>query len=204
VPRQPLRAQSGFLSGEIARAQPDRRISVAQPPRPAHIAFALSVGTLNGKTLMPNYPGLPTILVKGALGETSKRSMSDSTQKARRSAAPRSRGQAHPFHPPSPPMPPAAILAKTLPPVSEADDERTEATAPDLNHVDVAIAQIKLGQILAERRRYAEALEPLLEGHRILAAQANPSMSWVASVKAEIASVYEALGDSARAAEFRR
>lgn len=72
------------------------------------------------------------------------------------------------------------------------------------NHMDVAIAQIKLGQILAERRRYAEALEPLLEAHRILVAQANPSMSWVTSVKAEIASVYEALGDSARAAEFRR
>jgi eukaryotic-like serine/threonine-protein kinase len=72
------------------------------------------------------------------------------------------------------------------------------------NHVDVAIAQIKLGQVLAERRKYAEALEHLLEGHRILATQANPSMPWVASVKAEIASVYEALGDPARAAEFRR
>lgn len=42
------------------------KFPVAQPPRPAHIALALSVGTLNGKTLTPNYPGLPTILVKGS------------------------------------------------------------------------------------------------------------------------------------------
>ena len=41
------------------------KFPVAQPPRPAHIALALSVGTLNGKTLTPNYPGLPTILVEG-------------------------------------------------------------------------------------------------------------------------------------------
>lgn len=42
------------------------RFPVAQPPRPAHIALALSVGTLNGKRLRPNRPGLPPILVKGS------------------------------------------------------------------------------------------------------------------------------------------
>jgi hypothetical protein len=42
------------------------KFPVAQPPRPAHIALALSVGTLNGKTLTPNRPGLPSILVKGS------------------------------------------------------------------------------------------------------------------------------------------
>jgi Uncharacterised methyltransferase family (DUF6094) len=42
------------------------KFPVAQPPRPAHIALALSVGTLNGKRLRPNHPGLPPILVKGS------------------------------------------------------------------------------------------------------------------------------------------
>jgi hypothetical protein len=42
------------------------KFPVAQPPRPAHIALALSVGTLNGKRLRPNRPGLPPILVKGS------------------------------------------------------------------------------------------------------------------------------------------
>lgn len=42
------------------------KFPVAQPPRPAHIALALSAGTLNGKVLSPNEPGLPPILVKGS------------------------------------------------------------------------------------------------------------------------------------------
>lgn len=42
------------------------KFPVAQPPRPAHIALALSVGTLNGKRLEPNRPGLPPILAKGS------------------------------------------------------------------------------------------------------------------------------------------
>jgi uncharacterized methyltransferase DUF6094 len=42
------------------------KFPVAQPPRPAHIALALAVGTLNGKELHPNRPGLPTILAKGS------------------------------------------------------------------------------------------------------------------------------------------
>ena len=37
------------------------------PPRPAHIALALSAGMLNGKRLAPNRPGLPPLLVKGSL-----------------------------------------------------------------------------------------------------------------------------------------
>jgi hypothetical protein len=42
------------------------RYEVAMPPRPAHIALALSAGMLNGKRLTPNQPGLPPILVKGS------------------------------------------------------------------------------------------------------------------------------------------
>jgi hypothetical protein len=39
---------------------------VAMPPKPAHIALALSAGMLNGKRLTPNQPGLPPILLKGS------------------------------------------------------------------------------------------------------------------------------------------
>jgi hypothetical protein len=42
------------------------RYEVAMPPRPAHIALALSAGMLNGKRLTPNRTGLPPILVKGS------------------------------------------------------------------------------------------------------------------------------------------
>jgi len=42
------------------------RYEVAMPPRPAHIALALSAGMLNGKRLTPNRSDLPPILVKGS------------------------------------------------------------------------------------------------------------------------------------------
>jgi hypothetical protein len=40
---------------------------VALPPRPAHIALALSAGMLNGKRIAADRPGLPPLLVKGSL-----------------------------------------------------------------------------------------------------------------------------------------
>ena len=42
------------------------RTVVALPPRPAHIALALSAGLLNGKRIIPDRPGLPPLLVKGS------------------------------------------------------------------------------------------------------------------------------------------
>jgi hypothetical protein len=59
--------QAGFVG--LNRGVSDligAKFPVAQPPRPAHIALALSVGTLNGKRLTPNRPGLPPLLVKGS------------------------------------------------------------------------------------------------------------------------------------------
>lgn len=41
------------------------RYEVALPPRPAHIALALSAGALNGRQIDPDRPSLPPILVKG-------------------------------------------------------------------------------------------------------------------------------------------
>ena len=57
----------GFMGlNRAVRDMIGAKFPVAQPPRPAHIALALSVGTLNGKRLKPNRPGLPPILVKGS------------------------------------------------------------------------------------------------------------------------------------------
>jgi serine/threonine-protein kinase len=75
------------------------------------------------------------------------------------------------------------------------------ALKPD--HVDVAIARIKLGRLLAHRQRRQEALAELTAGLTVLAAQASPSMSWIELARKEIAAIYEALGESDRAAEFR-
>ena len=75
------------------------------------------------------------------------------------------------------------------------------ALKPD--HVDVAIARIKLGRLLAHRQRRQEALDELTAGLAVLAAQASPSMSWIELARDEIAAIYEALGDADRAAEFR-
>ncbi len=59
--------RAGFAGlNRTVREMIGAKFPVAQPPRPAHIALALSVGTLNGKRLTPNRPGLPPILVKGS------------------------------------------------------------------------------------------------------------------------------------------
>jgi hypothetical protein len=42
------------------------RFQVALPPRPAHIALALSAGTLNGRRVTSDRPGLPPLLIKGS------------------------------------------------------------------------------------------------------------------------------------------
>ena len=75
--------------------------------------------------------------------------------------------------------------------------------ALDPGNVDVAIGHIKLGRMLSHLERYPEAAEELTVGYEILAAQANPSMNWLKLAREELVVIYEALGDEARAAEFR-
>ncbi len=75
--------------------------------------------------------------------------------------------------------------------------------ALDPGNVDVAIGHIKLGRLLSQLERYPEAAEELTTGYEILASQANPSMDWLELAREELTVVYEALGDEARAAEFR-
>ena len=75
------------------------------------------------------------------------------------------------------------------------------ALKPD--HPDVAIARIKLGSMLSQRKRYEEAVKELTAGYEMLLAQANPSMSWIEHAREELIPCFEALGDADRAAALR-
>ena len=75
--------------------------------------------------------------------------------------------------------------------------------ALDPGNVDVAIGHIKLGRLLSHLERYPEPADELTTGYEVLASQANPSMSWLELAREELIAVHEALGDEARAAEFR-
>ena len=87
-------------------------------------------------------------------------------------------------------------MAVPLPDFVESDD-----TLPD--HIDVAIARIKLGGLLSHGERYEEAVRELTAGYEILMAQVNPSMSWIEHAREELIACFEALGDTDRAAELR-
>ncbi len=83
----------------------------------------------------------------------------------------------------------------------EAQTIYEAALKPD--HMDVGIAHIKVGRSLAGMERYDEALEELTRGYEIVSSQANPAMVWVQLARKQLAAVYEGLGDTERAAEFR-
>ncbi|ANM29628.1 hypothetical protein ABI59_08620 [Acidobacteria bacterium Mor1] len=53
-------------------------------------------------------------------------------------------------------------------------------------HIDVAFVKIKLGRLLVDAGRHAEAIPELVSGIEILEAQANPSLSWIEAGKAAL------------------
>jgi serine/threonine-protein kinase len=76
------------------------------------------------------------------------------------------------------------------------------ATLP-AGHLNIGIAQIKLGRSLLRQKRYAEAEREALAGYNILAKQTSPSVIWLQSAREDLTAIYEALGQPAKAAEFR-
>ncbi len=83
----------------------------------------------------------------------------------------------------------------------EVVERYTEALSAD--HLYTGIGQIKLGRALAGQKRYAEAEGHLLAGYRILTKQTSPSVSWLQSARKELVTVYEALNQPEKAAQFR-
>lgn len=82
----------------------------------------------------------------------------------------------------------------------EAVDCFTETLSAD--HLQTAIARIKLGRVLARQERYEAAKEQTLVGYEVLDRQANPSVSWLQAARRDLVTVFEALGDTSQAARF--
>ncbi|HET9210642.1 MAG TPA: DUF6094 domain-containing protein [Thermoanaerobaculia bacterium] len=73
------------------------RYEVAMPPRPAHIALALSAGMLNGKRLTPTGPGSLRSWSRDRFAGTSWWSRRNSTRRERSPGASRCSGRSSPF-----------------------------------------------------------------------------------------------------------
>ena len=82
----------------------------------------------------------------------------------------------------------------------EAIELFEEALAPD--HINTGIAQVKLGEVFVLDGRYAEAEVALRAGYETLRAQMDPSSPWLRNARAELVTIYEALGQPELAAQF--
>ena len=71
------------------------------------------------------------------------------------------------------------------------------------DHLNLGIARIKLGRTLLRQQRFAEAERETLAGHVIVAAQADPSVTWLRSARQDLVAIYDALSRPEDAARFR-
>jgi serine/threonine-protein kinase len=71
------------------------------------------------------------------------------------------------------------------------------------DHLNTGIARIKLGRALTRQQRYREAEPHLRQGYDIVAAKAQPGVSWLQSARIDLSAVYEALGQTQEAARWR-
>mgnify|MGYP003657690145 CR=1 FL=1 len=72
------------------------------------------------------------------------------------------------------------------------------------DNVNTGIARIKLGRTLRLAGRYADAEIESLAGYEILAAQASPSISFLRAARDDLVLIYEATGQTEKAAGFRQ
>ncbi len=79
------------------------------------------------------------------------------------------------------------VFAQTLPP----------------EHLDIGIVRVKLGRSLLRQRRFAEGERESAAGLKILLAQTSPATSFVTNARADLAIMYDSLGESAKAAAVR-
>jgi serine/threonine-protein kinase len=78
----------------------------------------------------------------------------------------------------------------------------TEAQGP--GHLNTGIARIKLGRSLLGQRRWREAAEESEAGLGVLRALEEAPQAFIDAARTDLAAAYEALGDGAKAAEFRQ
>jgi serine/threonine-protein kinase len=77
-----------------------------------------------------------------------------------------------------------------------------EATLP-ASHTNIGIARIKLGRSILRQGRFAEAERESRAGYGILAPQLNPTVSWLVSARADLATANDSLHRPAEAARWR-
>src|SRR4030095_698894 len=77
-----------------------------------------------------------------------------------------------------------------------------EATLP-AGHTNIGIAKIKLGRSILRQGRFAEAERESRAGYDILAPQLNPTVSWLVSARADLATASDSLHHPAEAARWR-
>ena len=77
-----------------------------------------------------------------------------------------------------------------------------QATLP-ATHTNIGIAKIKLGRAILRQGRFAEAEVESRAGYEILAPQLNPTVAWLVSARADLATAYDSLGRKADAARWR-
>jgi serine/threonine-protein kinase len=71
------------------------------------------------------------------------------------------------------------------------------------DHLNMGIAQIKLGRALLRQSQYSEAETHILSGYAILSKQANPSVSFLQKARQDLISVYDALREPEKAQKYR-
>jgi len=71
------------------------------------------------------------------------------------------------------------------------------------DHMNRAIAEIKLGRVLVRQHRYLDAEPHTLAGFQILQEQTSPSVSWLRGARKDLVEIYTAAGQPGRAAEFQ-
>lgn len=77
----------------------------------------------------------------------------------------------------------------------------TEALGP--NHVNTGIARVKLGRALVRQKKYKEAEQEILAGYAILSKQTTPATSFLQAARRDLITLYEASGQTAKAAPYR-
>ena len=70
-------------------------------------------------------------------------------------------------------------------------------------HTNVGIARIKLGRSILRQGRFAEAERESRAGYEILSPKLNPTVAWLVSARADLATAYDSLKRPADAARVR-
>ena len=77
----------------------------------------------------------------------------------------------------------------------------TQALSAD--HQFTGIAEIKLGRALVGEKKFSEAEGHILAGYKILSKQSSPSATWLKSARESLVTIYDALHEPEKAAQYR-